>query len=71
MGDESPSGVLEQPVIVDHGEIDEDAGRETHIECEDVDVVFCAPAFAIFGFESQVFFFMRLAKKKTGGTDFV
>ena len=64
MGEESPGGVLEQLVIGDHGEIDEDAGRETHIEGEVVDVVCGALALAIFGFESPVFIFSETVRRK-------
>ena len=71
MDEESPGGVLEQLVVGDHGETDEDAGRETYIEGEDVDVVCGAPALVISGFESQVFICLRLSTKRTGGTDFV
>ena len=40
MGKESSDGALEQFFIVgDHGETDEDAGRQADIEGEDVDVV--------------------------------
>ena len=48
MGEENPGGVLEQLVNRDHGETDEDAGREIHIDGEDVDIVCSAPALAIF-----------------------
>ena len=39
MGEENPAGVLEQLVNRGHVETGEDAGKETHIEGEDVDVV--------------------------------
>ena len=55
MGQESPGGVPEQLVVGDHSEIDEDAGRETHTEAEDVDVGCGAPALAISVFELQGF----------------
>ena len=72
MDKESPGGVLEQLVNRDHGETDEDAGREIHIEGEDVDVVCGAPALAISGFELQGFNFSEIVRRKrTGGTDFV
>ena len=71
MGEESPGGVPQQLVIGDYGETDEDAGRETHIVGEDVDVVCGAAALATIGFESRDFIFLRLSKKRTGGTDFV
>ena len=71
MGQESPGGVPQQLVVGDHGKTDENAGKETHIVGEDVDVVYGAPALATFGFESQDFNFLRLSEKRTGGTDFV
>ena len=57
MGKETPGGVLEQLFVGDHGKTDEDAGRETHVEGEDVDVVCGDPALAISGFELQGFIF--------------
>ena len=57
MGEENPAGVLEQLVNRGHVETGEDAGKETHIEGEDVDVVCGAPALAISKFELQVFIF--------------
>ena len=57
IGKENPVGVLEQLFNGDHGETDEDAGREIHIEGEDVDVVCGAPALAISKFELQGFIF--------------
>ena len=56
----NPGGVLEYLVVGDHGETDQDAGRETHIEGEDVDVVCGAPALAISGFEYQGFTFSEI-----------
>jgi len=64
MGQESPGGVPEQLFVRDHGETDEDAERETHIEGEDVDVVCGAPALALSGFESQVFIFSEIVPGK-------
>ena len=55
MGEENPGGVLEQLVNGDHGETDEDAGKQLHIEGEDVDVVCGDPALAISGFELRGF----------------
>ena len=63
MGEESPAGVPEHDVG-DPGETGEDAGRETHIEGEDVDVVCGAPALAIYGFELQGFSFSENVRKK-------
>ena len=60
MAMESPGGVPEQLVVGDHGETDEDAGREADIEGEDVDVVCGAPALAISGLESQGFIFSEI-----------
>ena len=71
MGEESLCGVPEQLVVEDHGETDEDAGREADIKGEDVDVVCGAPALLISGFKFRVFIFLRLLKKRAGGTDFV
>ena len=51
----NPGEVLEKLVVGDHGETDEDAGKETHIEGEDVGVVCGAPALAISKFELQGF----------------
>ena len=67
MGQESPGGVPEQLVVGDHGETDEDAGRETHIEGEDVDVVCGAAALAISGFELQGFIFSEIVRRKRLG----
>ena len=64
MSQESPGGVPEQLVVGDHGETDEDAGREAYIEDEDVDVVFGAPALAISGFELQGFIFSVSVQKQ-------
>ena len=62
MGEESPGGVPEQPFVGDHGETDEDAGREADIEGEDVDVVCGAPALAISRFELQGFSFSEIGR---------
>ena len=67
----NPVEVLEKLVVGDHGETNEDAGKETHIEGEDVDVVSGAPALAISGFELQGLFSQRFSGKRTGGADFV
>ena len=67
----NPGEVLEKLVVGDHGETGEDAGKETHIEGEDVDVVSGAPALAISGFELQGLFSQRFSDKRTGGADFV
>ena len=64
MGEENPGGVLEQLVNRDHGETDEDAGREIHIKGEDVDVVCGAPALAISGFELHGFIFSENVQRK-------
>ena len=64
MGKENPGGVLEQFVNGDHGETDEDAGREIHIEGEDVDVVCGAPALAISKIELQGFIFSDIFREK-------
>ena len=63
MVEENPGGVPEKVVVGDHGETDEDAGREADIEGEDVDVVCGGPALAISGLESKFFlFFLVLGK---------
>ena len=64
MGEKSPGGVSEQLVVSDHGETDEDVGRETHIEGEDVVVVCGAPALAISGFEYQGFTFSEIVRRR-------
>ena len=65
MGEENPGGVLEQLFVVgDHGETDENAGKEAHIEGEDVDVVCGAPALAISKFELQGFIFSEFFREK-------
>ena len=64
MGRENPGGVPEQLVVWDHGETDEDAGREADIEGEDVDVVCGAPALAISGFQLQGFIFSDIVRRK-------
>ena len=64
MSEESPSEVLEQLVVADHGKADEDAGWETHIEGEDVDVVSGTPTLAISGFELQGFIFSEIVRTK-------
>ena len=63
MGKESPGGVPQQLVIGDHGETDEDAGRETHIEGEDIDVVCGAPRWRSSGFSTSVSLSQRLSQK--------
>ena len=45
-------------------ETDEDAGKEAHIEGEDVDVVCGAPGLAIIGFELQGFNFSEVVHRK-------
>ena len=60
MGEESPDGLLEQVVVGDYGDTDEEAGRKTHIEGEDVDVVSGALALAISGFEFHGFIFSEI-----------
>ena len=64
MGEEKPSGVLEQLVVGFYGETDEDVGREADIEGEDVDVVCGAPALAIFGFQLQGLIFLETVRRK-------
>ena len=64
MGEEIPGGVLEQVVVGDHGETDEDAGREADTEGEDVDVVCGASALAISGFQLQGFIFSETVPVK-------
>ena len=64
MGEESPVGVLEQLVNGDHGETDEDAGKETHIQGEVVEFVCSAPALAISKFELQGFIFAEILREK-------
>ena len=64
MGEENPGGVPVRLVVGDHGETGEDAGRETHIESEDVDVISGAPALAISGFELQGFIFSEIVRGK-------
>ena len=64
MGKENPGGVPEQLVVGNHGEIDEDPGREADIEGEDVDVVCGAPALAVPGFELQGFIFSETVRGK-------
>ena len=64
MGEEIAGGVLEQLVNGDHGETDEDAGRDIYIEGED-DVVVCgAPALAISKFELQGFVLSEIFREK-------
>ena len=60
MGEESLGGVPEQPVVGDHGETDEDAGREADIQGDDANVVCGANALAISGFEPQGFIFSEI-----------
>ena len=64
MGEESPGAVPEQFLVGNHGETDEDAGREADIEGEDVDVVCGAPALAISGLESQSPIFSETVRRK-------
>ena len=64
MGLESPCGVPEQVAFGDHGETGEDAGSETRIEGEDVEVVCGAPALPISEFELQAFIFSKIVRKK-------
>ena len=63
MGQENPGWVLEQLVNGNHGETDEDAGREIHIESEDVDVDCGAPALAISKVELQGFIFSEIFRE--------
>ena len=64
MGEESPGGIPEALVVDDHGETDEDAGREADIKGEDIDVVCGAPALVISGFEFQHFFFSEFVREE-------
>ena len=64
MVEENPGGVREQLVVGDHGEADEDAGREADIEGEDVDVDCGAPALAISRFQYQGFTFSNIVPGK-------
>ena len=64
MGEKNPGGVPEQLVSGDHGETDENAGREADIEGEDVVVVCGALTLAISGLESQVFIFSEIVPGK-------
>ena len=64
MGKENPGGVPEQLLVEDHGGTNEDPGRETHNEGENVDVVCDAPALAISGFEFQDFIFSEIIRWK-------
>ena len=65
MGKESSDGLREQFFVVgDQCKTDEDAGKEAHIEGEDVDVVCGAPALAISGFELQGFSFSEVVHRK-------
>ena len=64
MGEENPGGVPEQPVVEDHGETDEDAGRETHVEGKNVDVVCGAPGLVSSGFEFQDFISAEIIRWK-------
>ena len=65
MGKESSDGVLEQLFVVgDHGETDADAGKEAHVEVEDVEVVCGAPALAISEFELQSFNYSEVVHRK-------
>ena len=69
MGEEGPVGVAEQLVVWDHGETDEDAGRDIHIEGEVVDVVCGAPALAIFQVWVAGFRFLRNCPKEKDWRD--
>ena len=60
----NPGEVLEKLVVGDHAETVEDAGREIHIEGEDVVVVGGAPALAIPKFELQGFIFSEVFREK-------
>ena len=60
----NPVGILEWLVVGDHGETDEDAGKEAHIQGEDVDAVCGAPALANSGFELQGFNFSEAIHRK-------
>ena len=64
MGEENPGGVPEQLVVEDHGETDEDTGREADIKGEDVDVFCGAPALVISGFEFQDFIFPDIVRRR-------
>ena len=64
MGEDSPGGVPEQLVVGDHGETDEDSGREADLEGEDVDAVCGSPTLVMFGFESQGFIFSEIVPGK-------
>ena len=70
MGDDNLGGVPEHLVVWDHDDTDEDAGREIHIEGEDVDVVCGAPALAISKFELQGFIFSEIFREKDWGDKF-
>ena len=60
----NPGEVLEPLVVGVHGETYEDAGKETHIEGEDVDVVCGASTLAISKFELQGFIFSEIFREK-------
>ena len=62
--EENPGGVPDQLVVEDHGETDEDAGREADITGEDVDVFCGAPALVISVFELQGFNFSEVVHRK-------
>ena len=64
MVEKNPDGVPKQLVVGDHGETDEDSGRETHVEDEDVDVVCRAPTLAISGFKLPGFIFSEIVRRK-------
>ena len=70
MGKESPGIRLEfwnSLLFRDHGETDEDVGKDTLIEGEDVDVVCGAPALAISKFELQGFILSETYREKDWG----
>ena len=60
----NPGGFREQLVVEDHGETDEDAGREADIKGEDVDVFCGAPALVISRFEFQGFNFSEVVHRR-------
>ena len=64
MGEENPGEVPEQLVLWDHGETDENEGREADIEDEDVDVFCGASALAVPRFELKGFIFSETVRKK-------
>ena len=60
----NPGAVLEKFVVGDHGETDEDAGKEAHIVGEGVDVDFGGSALPICGFELQIFIFSEIVRSR-------